>query len=172
MSKGLDSAELERLLYADSDDEMEECDITLSEDEESDREPEINDEVSDLIQWESEVRQETSVEQEENESVPEVGTETLSYKSKDGRQWSKIPFPQTRRSAKNIIKKKQGLTPYSSNFTTEIEALFLFLSDDIMEIIVVQTNRKTEEVSLFFRSPYLLCSYLYSSDTKARVLLL
>lgn len=150
MSKGINDAELERLLYAKSDDEMEEFDLILSEDEESDREPEINEEVSDLIQCESEVRQETSVGQDRTESVPKEGVGNPFYKSQDGTQWSRIPYPQTRRGTKNIIKNKQGLTPYSSSFTTEIESFLLFLSNDMMEIIVVQTNRKAEEVSSLF----------------------
>lgn len=150
MPKGISDTELERLLYANSDDEIEEYDPIFSEDEESDREPEINDEESDVIECDSEVRQETFLAQEDNEIVPEVEVVNIFYKSKDGTQWSKIPYPQTRRSAKNIIKRTQGLTPYSSHISTEIEAFLLFLSDDIMEKIVVQTNRKAEEVSLFF----------------------
>ncbi|XP_050313063.1 uncharacterized protein LOC126748103 [Anthonomus grandis grandis] len=142
MSKGLSDAELERLLYADSDDEIGEFDVILSDDEESGGEPEINDEESDLIECESD-SQGTSVEQEQQESM-DGGN--LFYKSKYGTQWSKVPYPQTRRGAKDIIKNKQGITPYSSNFTTEIEAFLLFMSDNILNILVVQTNRKAEEV--------------------------
>lgn len=150
MPKGLSDRELEQLLYEESDAEIEDA-IVFSDDEDSDREPEILETVSDVLEIDDEDCQELSAEQEHAENIPEEHDENeignhIIYKSKNGMQWSKIPYPQTRRGTSNIIRKKAGLTTYSSNFTTELEAFLLFFSEDLMEIIVVETNKKAEQV--------------------------
>lgn len=63
--------------------------------------------------------------------------------SRDGTSWSQEPFSDKgRRLSKNILKKKPGLTVYSKQIKTPLDAFNLFITDEIIDIIVRETNAK------------------------------
>ncbi|XP_031328259.1 piggyBac transposable element-derived protein 4-like [Photinus pyralis] len=81
-----------------------------------------------------------------SESVSEGG-ENLRYIAKDGSEWAKIPYvTRVKRAKHNIQKLPSGLTQYSSKFTSIKEAFDLFFSEDVINIILRETNRKAEFV--------------------------
>lgn len=65
-----------------------------------------------------------------------------SFTSKDGTLWCKRPVRGTKSTSKNIIRHGLGLTNYSKDFESIKETFFLFMSNEILEMIVVETNKK------------------------------
>ncbi|KAB0805100.1 hypothetical protein PPYR_02070 [Photinus pyralis] len=67
------------------------------------------------------------------------------YTAKDGTQWSKMPLSKrVRRSEANKIVAAPGLTHSSSEISTIRESFLLFFSDAMLDIIVIETNRKAK----------------------------
>lgn len=98
------------------------------------------DEIDDVIQV-------SDRENESTDSADEVNfyTDHPTYSSKDGSVWAKVPFTtKIKRRKCNIQKVSPGLTRYSSQFSTIKEAFELFFVQDIMDVILSETNRKAE----------------------------
>ncbi|KAG5885004.1 hypothetical protein JTB14_003537 [Gonioctena quinquepunctata] len=62
--------------------------------------------------------------------------------SKDGTTRYKRPKHSTKSTSKNIIRQCLGLSEYSKSFETMVEVFFLYLTNNILEIIVEKTNEK------------------------------
>lgn len=65
---------------------------------------------------------------------------------KDGTLWNKQKPKSCRRLARNILTKMPGRTNYSSNFTTKAEAFKLFFSNEIMDIVIRETNNRAQSI--------------------------
>lgn len=116
--------------------------LVAETEEESDTEAEVIDTVEDVI--ENLENSDTTVNiSEENDSYEEG---VPIYISKDNTKWRKTPFRAHRKNRNNIVRDKPGLTNYSANFETEAQAFSLFLTDELIDIIVRETNRKAEQV--------------------------
>lgn len=141
--KNLTEDEMRALLYNDDDEDFDSVLDTVDPDEEfSDNEPEITDEVNDVVDL-----LDCNTEPE-NASCVSSAENKLVYHSKNGTLWNKLPIKrQSRRSAVNVIKTKPGLTQYSSQFTTEEEAFRLFISNEMIDIIVTETNKKAAQIT-------------------------
>ncbi|KAG5883996.1 hypothetical protein JTB14_006657 [Gonioctena quinquepunctata] len=63
--------------------------------------------------------------------------------SKDGTTWYKRPIHSTKSTSKNIIRQDLGLSEYSRSFETMVEMFSLFLTNNILDIIVEKTNEKS-----------------------------
>lgn len=66
--------------------------------------------------------------------------------TKDGTQWSRKKPAPTRRLARNILITKPGITSFSSNITTLTDAFDLFISQEILDILIEETNRRAISV--------------------------
>lgn len=115
-SKRLTERELEKIWNEEWESEGEEFE-SLTDEDDSDMEPEIIEKVGDVISAES-INENQQMELVDAEG--EEGSHNLCYKSKDNTIWSKMPCSRSRRTVANIIKAKPGLNGYSSHFTTEI----------------------------------------------------
>lgn len=138
--KGLTDDEMLRILESDDP----EFDSVINEETSSDLEDE------DIVTEVEEENDVIVVDQSIEKTNPEEPTVSNSqgipvYKSKDGTEWSKIPGnTKVRRSKANIRRHALGLTNYSSDISSIKDAFLLFLSPDILNIIVTETNRKAQ----------------------------
>lgn len=80
---------------------------------------------------------------EESDADIDQGENILA---KDGTVWSKNKPKISKRLARNILAKKPGRTNYSLNFTTKAEVFKLLFSDDIIEIVIRETNNRAQSV--------------------------
>lgn len=117
-------------------------------DEDSDVEPEQIEEIEDIITTEND-EPGLNINQFEDNLGQDVEGSALYYTSKSGITWNKIPFRQKRRRVENIIRKKAGLTQYSCNISSELDSFLLFLTPEILDIIVTHTNIRAEQVIMF-----------------------
>lgn len=106
-------------------------------------------EETDIVTETDEVDDVLQVSDTESENQPEdsshVESDYPTYISKDGNVWAKVPFAaRIKRRKWNIQKVPTGLTRYSSQFSTIKEAFELFFSQDILDVILSETNRKAE----------------------------
>ncbi|KAK9747532.1 hypothetical protein QE152_g5250 [Popillia japonica] len=62
--------------------------------------------------------------------------------TKDGTRWARNKPSVRRCPARNNLVKKLRLTGYSENIRTSTEAFELFVSDDILDVIIQETNRR------------------------------
>lgn len=69
-----------------------------------------------------------------------------SILARDGTLWEKNKPKSTRRLARNILNERPGRTNYSANFTTKAEAFKLFFSDEIIEIVIRETNNRARSL--------------------------
>lgn len=56
--------------------------------------------------------------------------------------WHKQLFLRTRQRQRNILNTKPGITQYSANVNTILEAFNLFLSPEIKDVICLHTNQE------------------------------
>lgn len=106
--------------------------------------------ISDELVSESEVLS-NYIESDEEESSDSEQEKTSDsgekIVSRDGTSWFTTPVSNKgRRSSHDIIKKKPGLTAYSRNIETVDDAFDLLIFDEIIEIIVQETNAKALNV--------------------------
>ncbi|XP_067121737.1 piggyBac transposable element-derived protein 4-like [Centruroides vittatus] len=131
-------SEIENIVYEDASSE-EECDFV-------------------------EVRSEnTDTEQEENEDISEVGSpavasssqvaasssqtgEHCSFLARDGTRWSMWEYPATKTRRENLIYLIPGPIGEATNARSIFECWNLFVTDDILDIIVIHTNQQIQKV--------------------------
>jgi len=131
--RGLSDEELLRLLESD--------DIVPNEETASDLEDE--DILTEVEEENDLIVVDQSIEEIEQ---TEINTNDFSvYVSKDGSEWSKLRAnTKVKRSIANIRRHVLGLTNYSNDISSMKNAFLLFLSEDILNIIVSETNRKAQ----------------------------
>lgn len=94
----------------------------------------------------SEHEEEDDIVRTENDDPGYVAHDRPTYTAKDGSVWSKIPYNcRVKRAKHNIYKIEPGLTPYSSTFTSKKEAFSLFFDEQMIDTIVLETNRKAQK---------------------------
>lgn len=141
-SKQLTDEELDEFLNLSFDNVQSEL-----ESEDSDCEPEVVAYESDVITVENVGPEPGSSAVERGEILDRnMGEDNLYYCTKSNINWNKLPCKATRRRNQNIIKKKPGLNQYSCNISSELEAFQLFLTDEILELIVLYTNQRADQV--------------------------
>ena len=59
--------------------------------------------------------------------------------------WQEQPIQWTKTPERNILKKREGLTSYSKNANTHLEAFKLFISENISNVILTHTNHRANE---------------------------
>lgn len=152
--KALTEEEMEQFLNLGLDDVEFEL---VSED--SDCEPEIINREDDIVTMES-VEPGSSAFETGDAPDADLEGDNLCYQTKVNVAWNKLPFRATRRKNQNIIRKKPGLNQYSCNISSELEAFQLFLTDEILDLIVLHTNSKADQVKNIVL-PYLFYVFMY-----------
>ena len=76
----------------------------------------------------------------------DTASSTSKITPKSGKVWMTSPPAQSRTPARNIVTLKPGLTDYSKNVQNDVECLKLFITPEIVLIIVTETNRKAQFV--------------------------
>ena len=76
----------------------------------------------------------------ESESSDEEGDEEIHFKARSGRIWNRNPPTQIRTPTANILRQQQGVTR-AGRVQNVLSAFQLFVSDEILYIIVRETNR-------------------------------
>ncbi|KAK9687761.1 Transposase IS4 [Popillia japonica] len=123
-----DIEEIHRLLY--DDDDFGEEDFNGSDDSETEDCVEMRDLMSDT---------DHEVENSENEGNLELDNTHFFY-GKNGTQWRKQPWKKTHSRPQNIMRVLRGVIQAARKSKTEIECWKLFFSDDILDLIVANTN--------------------------------
>lgn len=77
-----------------------------------------------------------------SDSAEDDGNTGDTLQARDGTIWSKIKPRLSRRPSRNILCEKPGRTAYGENFTTAAEAFHLFMSDEIVDVVIQETNRR------------------------------
>lgn len=77
--------------------------------------------------------------EEEDSNVNPISTTTFNLKS--GLECFSCPPVLTRRLARNIVTASPELTTISQNISTIKEAFCLFITDDMIEDIILETSR-------------------------------
>lgn len=152
--KQLTDEELEEFLSLSLDD----VEVDL-ESEDSDCEPEIIEDEDDIVTMEN-IGPDISASESGDITDASLEGSDLYYQTKANINWNKLPFRSTRRRNENIIKKKPGLNQYSCNISSELDAFQLFLTDEILDIIILYTNNKAEQVKCCFTF-FILYSYVF-----------
>lgn len=142
-----DIEEIHRLLY--DDDDFGEEDFNGSDDSETEDCVEMRDLMSDT---------DHEVENSENEGNLELDNTHFFYgeqlharkeailldlflfSGKNGTQWRKQPWKKTHSRPQNIMRVLRGVIQAARKSKTEIECWKLFFSDDILDLIVANTN--------------------------------
>ncbi|XP_067122083.1 piggyBac transposable element-derived protein 4-like [Centruroides vittatus] len=111
-----------------------------------------------------EVRSEnTDTEQEEDEDISEVGSpavasssqvaasssqigEHCSFLARDGTRWSMWEYPATKTRRENLIYLIPGPIGEATNARSIFECWNLFVTDDILDTIVIHTNQQIQKV--------------------------
>lgn len=83
---------------------------------------------------------------ENDDEIDGTAKDIRTYVAKDGTEWSKNPKNiKVRRSLTNILNIAPGLTAYSSGISSIRDAFLLFITPEIINIIVTETNRKATD---------------------------
>ncbi|XP_049798172.1 uncharacterized protein LOC126226075 [Schistocerca nitens] len=82
--------------------------------------------------------------EEENNEAQE--TDEHYYFGKDGTKWRKVPWKATQTWPHNILTKLPGVVGDAKKMVTEIDCWCLFISNDILDLIVVNTNRRIADL--------------------------
>ncbi|CAF1194033.1 unnamed protein product [Didymodactylos carnosus] len=69
------------------------------------------------------------------------------FLSKSGRRWTTLEPPKRKISQANIVKQRQGVGRRATNIQTLKEAFQLFITQDMVEIIVRETNNRARKVT-------------------------
>jgi len=80
--------------------------------------------------------------QTDNEDSSEDSSSMPTFISKDGTVWYKQPKKRKKSLMRNIIRHELGMTNSIKNFESMLEVFSLFITDDIIDIIVNETNNK------------------------------
>ena len=107
-----------------------------------------NDSESDLSEFEGLEEIEEEICDEESDTLSsESDNETgETFFAKDGRIWNENPPKDKRRKSCNIVKEDKGLTINSKDVKDINEAFHLFISDEIIKIVIRETNYKGRSV--------------------------
>ncbi|XP_071054434.1 piggyBac transposable element-derived protein 4-like [Onthophagus taurus] len=83
---------------------------------------------------------------EENDISDEIEEELDRNIEVAGRTWKYIAQKQRKTRAADCIRKEKGLTEKSKDIESILDCFFLFISDEIFEIIVKFTNQRAKEI--------------------------
>lgn len=106
--------------------------------------PNANEEYSDAESVGSiEIEEEYSDDDSETDEEEEASTDI--YFGKDGTQWQSSPLPHGQTAAHNIMRQKPGPARCTKDLTIT-ETFKLIFTDEMLDIVLRQTNRKGKSV--------------------------
>ncbi|CAH1957175.1 unnamed protein product [Acanthoscelides obtectus] len=98
---------------------------------------------------------------EDSEEEPTADQVEITRKEKNGHLWSSEPQYRTRTPRRNIVVRVPGPKGIAKNVSTELEAWKLFVSDDVINKIVLYTNMEIGRQKSNYSQD---CGYINNTD--------
>lgn len=106
--------------------------------------------------------EESKSDSSDDENIPNSAADVLW--SKDNIQWSTVPTPQGQLISRNILRQRPGPI-YSTSSLTAKEIFKCFISKEMCDIIIRETNRKGKEITQTYNDELL---EKYPDSTRSR----